>query len=83
MAWKIVKGTEKGSWKPHWLHLFQSLLDAVPDDWQVIVSADRGQYCSVKGKRRRGKGKEKTFNPYPLTFPPSQIPSLKSLTEQY
>ena len=45
VAWKIVKGTEKGSWKPHWLHLFQSLLDAVPDDWQVIVSADRGLYA--------------------------------------
>ncbi len=45
VAWKIVKGTEKGSWKPHWQNLFQSLLDAVPDDWQVIVSADRGLYA--------------------------------------
>ena len=45
VAWKIVKGTEKGSWKPHWLHLFQSLKDAVPTDWQVIVSADRGLYA--------------------------------------
>ena len=23
VAWKIVKATEKGSWKPHWLELFQ------------------------------------------------------------
>ncbi len=45
VAWKIVKGTEKGSWKPHWLHLFQSLIEAVPTDWQVIVSADRGLYA--------------------------------------
>jgi hypothetical protein len=49
VAWKIVKGTKKGSWKPHWLHLFQSLKEAVPTDWQVIVSADRGRtnphYC--------------------------------------
>jgi hypothetical protein len=45
VAWKIVKGTEKGSWKPHWLHLFQSLKDTVPPDWQVIVSADRGLYA--------------------------------------
>ncbi len=45
VAWKIVKGTEKGSWKPLWLDLFQSLKDAVPDDWQVIVSADRGLYA--------------------------------------
>lgn len=45
VAWKIVKGTEKGSWKPHWLNLFQSLKDTVPPDWQVIVSADRGLYA--------------------------------------
>lgn len=45
IAWKIVKGTEKGSWKPYWQNLFRSLLDAIPDDWQVIVSADRGLYA--------------------------------------
>lgn len=45
VAWKIVKGTEKGSWKPHIEKLFQSLKDAVPRDWQVIVSADRGLYA--------------------------------------
>jgi hypothetical protein len=45
VAWKIVKGTEKGSWKPHWLHLFQSLKDTVPPEIQVIVSADRGLYA--------------------------------------
>jgi hypothetical protein len=45
VAWKIVKGTEKGSWKPHWLHLFQLLKDTVPTDWQVVVSADRGLYA--------------------------------------
>jgi len=32
------------------------------------------QYLSVKGERERGKGKEKTFTPYPLTFSPNQIP---------
>ena len=42
---KIVKGTEKGSWKPHWLNLFQLLKDVVPPDWQIIVSADRGLYA--------------------------------------
>jgi hypothetical protein len=42
VAGKIVKGTEKGSWKPHWQKLFQEFKDVVPDDWQVIVSADRG-----------------------------------------
>ncbi|AUB43379.1 hypothetical protein COO91_09554 (plasmid) [Nostoc flagelliforme CCNUN1] len=33
------------------------------------------QYLSVKGKRGRGKGKEKTFNLYPLTFSPNPMPS--------
>jgi hypothetical protein len=33
------------------------------------------QYLSVKGKRGRGKGKEKTFNLYPLTFSLNPIPS--------
>lgn len=23
VAWKMVKGTEKGSWEPHWLDIFQ------------------------------------------------------------
>jgi hypothetical protein len=45
VAWKIVKGTEKGAWKPHWLNLFQLLKDVIPTDWQVIVSADRGLYA--------------------------------------
>ena len=45
VAWKIVKGTEKGSWKPHWQKLFQLLKDAVPSDWQVIVCAERGLYA--------------------------------------
>lgn len=46
IAWKIVKGTEKGSWKPYWQQLFQSLKDIVPMNWKVIVSADRGLYAS-------------------------------------
>lgn len=45
VAWKIVKGTEKGSWKPHWLHIFHYVKDVVPNYWQVIVSADRGLYA--------------------------------------
>jgi len=42
---KIVKGTEKGSWKLLWLELFKSLKEVIPNDWQVIVSADRGLYA--------------------------------------
>ena len=46
IAWKVVKGTEKGSWKPYWKQLFQSFKDIVPQDYLVIVSADRGLYAS-------------------------------------
>ena len=42
VAWKVVKGTSKGSWKPHWEKPFQALKDIVPKNWKVIVSADRG-----------------------------------------
>ncbi|MDJ0577858.1 MAG: transposase [Xenococcaceae cyanobacterium MO_234.B1] len=46
IAWKVVRGTEKGSWKPYWKQLFQSLKEIVPQDYLVIVSADRGLYAS-------------------------------------
>ncbi|EKF01802.1 hypothetical protein FDUTEX481_07407 [Tolypothrix sp. PCC 7601] len=39
--------------------------------------------CRLRGKGEGEKGQEKTFKPYPLTFSPNQIKSLKSLTEQY
>ena len=45
IAWKVVRGTEKGSWKPYWQELFQSLKNIVPKNWKVIVSADRGLYA--------------------------------------
>lgn len=45
IAWKVVKGTSKGSWKPYWKQLFQSFKDIVPQDYLVIVSADRGLYA--------------------------------------
>ena len=41
IAWKIVKGTEKGSWKPYWKELLSALKGLVPSDWKVIVAADR------------------------------------------
>jgi hypothetical protein len=46
IAWKVVQGTEKGSWKPYWTSLFQSLRAIVPTNYLVIVSADRGLYAS-------------------------------------
>ena len=45
VAWKVVKGTSKGSWKPHWKKLFQALKEIVPQHYLVIVSADRGLYA--------------------------------------
>ncbi|MEL7521984.1 MAG: transposase [Cyanobacteria bacterium J06553_1] len=46
IAWKVVHGKRKGSWKPHWQKLFQSLQDVVPKNYLVIVSADRGLYAN-------------------------------------
>ncbi len=45
IAWKVVKGTSKGSWKPYWQELFHSLKNIVPQEYLVIVSADRGLYA--------------------------------------
>ena len=45
IAWKVISGTSKGSWKPHWQELFKSFKDIVPRKWKVIVSADRGLYA--------------------------------------
>ena len=45
VAWKVVRGKLKGSWKPHWQELYHSLRDVVPKDYLVVVSADRGLYA--------------------------------------
>lgn len=45
IAWKVVKATEKGSWKPYWQELLSSLKEIVPTDWNVIVLSDRGLYA--------------------------------------
>ena len=45
VAWKVVSGKLKGSWKPHWQQLYQSLQGIVPKNYCVIVSADRGLYA--------------------------------------
>jgi hypothetical protein len=45
VAWTIVSATAKGSWKPLWLNLFKQLNGSIPDDWFVIVMADRGLYA--------------------------------------
>jgi hypothetical protein len=45
VAWKVLGGHEKGSWRPHWQRLLTSLSGCIPDDWQVVVMADRGLYA--------------------------------------
>lgn len=45
VAWKVVKGASKGSWKPYWQELLSHLQGIVPKDWKVIVAADRGLYA--------------------------------------
>lgn len=45
VAWAIVKAGQPGQWKPDWLALFDCLIGSVPQDWKVIVLADRGLYA--------------------------------------
>ena len=45
VAWVVVPATGKGAWRPHWEHLFLLVQDSVPDDWMVLVLADRGLYA--------------------------------------
>lgn len=45
LAWKVLGGHEKGSWRPHWEGLLKHLQGSIPADWQVVVLADRGLYA--------------------------------------
>jgi hypothetical protein len=45
VAWKVLGGHEKGSWRPHWEGLLTHLEGSIPADWQVLVMADRGLYA--------------------------------------
>jgi hypothetical protein len=45
VAWKVLGGHEKGSWRPHWERLLKHLEGSIPVDWQVLVMADRGLYA--------------------------------------
>lgn len=44
VAWKVLGGHEKGSWRPHWEGLLKHLEGSIPATWQVLVMADRGLY---------------------------------------
>src|SRR5918998_5561838 len=45
VAWKVTEATRKGAWRPDWIALYEALDGAIPDDWKVIVAADRGLYA--------------------------------------
>lgn len=45
IAWRVLPAAEKGSWKEPWLELFAPFQDEIPEDWVVIVLADRGLYA--------------------------------------
>ena len=45
IAWRVLPAIEKGSWKQPWLDLFSHFQGVLPQDWVVIVMADRGLYA--------------------------------------
>jgi len=45
VAWHVVPATAKGRWQPHGERLLRQVGAEVPDDWLVIVLADRGLYA--------------------------------------
>jgi DDE family transposase len=45
VAWRVLPAIEKGSWKEPWLDLFSQFQEQIPEDWVVIVLADRGLYA--------------------------------------
>jgi hypothetical protein len=46
VAWKVIGCHAKGSWRPYWEHLLEHLQGCVPQDWLVLMLADRGLYAS-------------------------------------
>jgi len=46
VAWAIVPAAVPGEWRPHWEALLKQVSASIPDDWFVIVMADRGLYAS-------------------------------------
>jgi hypothetical protein len=41
VAWKVLGGHEKGSWRPHWEGLLKYLDGCIPAEWQVLVGRSR------------------------------------------
>ena len=45
VAWKIMAAHQTGEWDPYWRQLFRALQGVVPQEWRVVVCADRGLYA--------------------------------------
>lgn len=45
VAWKVIGAHAKGSWRPYWEELLMRLQGSIPEDWFVLVLADRGLYA--------------------------------------
>lgn len=45
IAWRVLPANEKGSWRGVWQELFAHFQGVLPEDWVVIVMADRGLYA--------------------------------------
>jgi hypothetical protein len=46
VAWTVLAGQKKEAWRGHWLRMLRQLRPALPQDWTVLVLADRGLYAS-------------------------------------
>lgn len=46
VAWTILVGQQKASWRHHWLRMLRQLRPGIPADWTVLVLTDRGLYAS-------------------------------------
>lgn len=45
IAWVVLPAAQPGTWKTHWLALLRWVRDCIPNDWTVLVMADRGLYA--------------------------------------
>jgi len=45
VIWTVLVGQKKEAWRGHWLRMLRQLRPAIPQDWTVLVLADRGLYA--------------------------------------
>src|SRR5438132_4571750 len=74
VAWKVLRGGEKGPWEPYWKALFTCLQASVPKEWTVIVLADRGLYAPWLYRHLVSLG----WHPFLRIKPSRQSPSARS-----